>query len=832
MIHNRFLFRQLTRSGGQPLLLVICVMLSIQSLVALDGFSSNVRRSLLKDAKSLHAADIIIQSNAPLSPEIDSAVSALKEKGAVEATPTYEFYSMVRSGAGTFSLLADLKVVGPGYPFYGQVLLVSENSFQTVLKPGGIIVEQSLLDRLNIAVGDALTVGNRTLTVLDVVVSEPDRPVSFLSFGPRVFICLEDAESLHLMKPGSRVAYKLLLKVEAGQDTERLAETLDRATPNGQENVETFQTAHSRIKRFFDNLFFFLTLIAIFTLLLAGFGIRSTLLAFTRDKAHTIAIIKALGGTSRDITTHFIILVSLLGLFGTLCGIASGVGLQRLIPLLLGPMLPAAMTLSVSGTVLLKGLALGVLATTLFAITPLNRLKEIPPNAVFRKETSPPPKNPRLHFSGILLFCSFSGLILWELRDVDTGLRFIALLAGLTLFSGLGGFILLSFLKRLHLRDLVFRQAVRGLFRPGSAPVSIVITLSVSLGIIFSMYLVEKNLDAAFISAYPQDAPNLFFIDIQPDQTGSFLKALEKPATLHPIIRARLISVNDEKIDPSREKRRRGDTLSRPFNLTYRDDLLEDESLISGNTLFQNDIQRLQVSVLDTVVKMRPLKIGDRLAFKIQGIPVEAVVSSIRTRTRESISPYFYFVFPKNSLIKEAPQTFFAAIHLPKDQISRLQDRLISQFPNISAIDVTQTLTAFSRIAKHLITVVRFFTTFSIAAGLLIIISSVLSTRWDRIQEAAYVKILGAKSSFVLRVCATEHLIIGLVSALLALGISQAGSYLVCHYQFEIPYRPQLMESLCLIFATLTLVITVGLLASIPVITQKPISFLRNENGG
>ena len=471
MIHKRFLFRQLTRSGGQPLLFIICVMLSIQSLIALDGFSTSVRRSLLQDAKSLHAADIIIQSNSPLSPEILSAVSALEKRGELQSTPTYEFYSMVRSTTRSDSLLADLKVVGPEYPFYGSVVLASGRAFQKVLKSGGVIAEQGLLDRFHLRVGDRLAVGEQRFVILDVVQSEPDRPVSFLSFGPRVFISLEDAESLRLMQPGSRVSYKLLLKTNTGQDPERLAELLGQAAETGRERVETYQSARSRIKRFFDNLFFFLTLMAIFTLLLAGFGIRSTLLAFIRDKAHTLAILKAIGATGRDITTNFITLVSLMGLAGTLLGIGSGFGLQQLLPYFLGNLMPEAMAQSLSGYVVVKGLVVGILVTALFSIPPLMRLRRIRPNAVFRKETSESSGGAGRYVPGIILFCFFSGLILLELKEVLIGLQFIALLTGLILFSGLGARLLLSLLKRLHPRNLSLRQAIRGLFRHGNAPV-------------------------------------------------------------------------------------------------------------------------------------------------------------------------------------------------------------------------------------------------------------------------------------------------------------------------------------------------------------------------
>jgi putative ABC transport system permease protein len=832
VIHKRFIFRQLTRSGGQPLLFIICVMLSIQGLVALDGFGNSVRRAMLQDARSLQAADIIIRSNAPFSSQLLSAVKVLTDRGAVQKVPVYEFYSMVRTQSTSTSLLAALKVVGPEYPFYGAVTLTSGKPFQDVLKSGGIIVEKNLLDRLNLRVGDLLAVGDRSLTILDVVVSEPDRPVNFLSFGPRVFVSLKDAESLHLMMPGSRVSYKLLLKVTDDEPPERLVKILEQSALEGQEFVDTFQTARSRIKEFFDNFFFFLTLIAIFTLLLAGFGIQSTLIAFIREKTHTIAVMKAIGGTSKDIRIIFFTLVFLLGMVGTVLGIASGLILEQLLPFILGPLFPATMEVSLSWHTVLKGLILGLLATVLFAIAPMERLKAISPVAIFRKDTTFLSKSALGYFSGFLLFGFFTGLILMEIKDINIGMRFLALLIGLILFALLFARAILNLLKRLHPRQPALRLALRGLFKPGATPISIITTLCVSLGFVFSMYLVEVNLDAAFIRAYPEDAPNLFFVNIQPDQKTSFARALEAPATFYPVIRARLVSSNNEKINRYEERKRKGDKLSRPFNLTYRDHLLGDESLLKGNTLFQKNKTRLQVSVLDTVVEMRSMKIGDTLKFKIQGVPVEAMVSSIRTRTRQSLKPFFYFVFPADANITSAPQTIFTALRLPKKKIPELQHRMISQFPNVSAIDVTQTLDAFNRIANRLVIIVRFFTAFSIVAGLLIIISSILATRWDRIQEAAFVKLVGAKSGFVFRVCAIEHLIIGLISALLALVISQSGSYLVCRYLFEIPYHPQLINSLFMIAATLIIVITVGILASIPVVRQKPITFLRNDTGG
>lgn len=832
MPRNRFIFRQLTRSGGQPILFVICVMLSIQGLVALDGFGNSVRQAMLQDAKSLHAADIIIRSNAPLGNSILTEVNKLQRQGILQSVPVYEFYSMVRNDPLPASLLAAIKVVGSEYPFYGTIALASGNPFRSALKPGSVIVEQGLLDRLNLNVGDLLGVGDRSLRILDVVLSEPDRPVNFLSFGPRVFVSIQDAESLRLMIAGSRVAYKLLLKATADRPLEQLVDILEQSAIGGQEQVDTYQTARSRIKNFFDNFFFFLSLIAIFTLLLSGFGIRSTLAALIRNKTDTIAVMKAIGSTSKDIRFIFFTLVFLLGLTGTLLGVTSGLLLEKLFPILLGPLLPATIKLALSWHTVFKGVLIGLVATVLFAIPPLEHLKTISPIAIFRKEIIQAPKSVLGLLSGFLLVGFVTGLILIEIEDIRIGLRFLAVLLGLILFAILISRTLLQVLHRYYARGPALRLAIRGLFRPGASSVSIITTLCVSLGFLFTLYLVEKNMDAAFIRAYPEDAPNLFFINIQPDQKGAFAEALDMPAVFYPIIRARLVSLNGEKIDPHEEKKRKGDNLSRPFNLTYRDHLLDDESFRKGETLFQPKLKGLQVSVLDTVVQMRSMKIGDKLTFNIQGVPVKATISSIRTRTRQSIKPFFYFVFPADAHIQSAPQTIFTALRLPKEKIPNVQNQIVSRFPNVSAIDITQTLDTFSRISHRLVMIVRFFTAFGIVAGLLIIISSVLATQWDRIQEAAYIKLVGAKNGFVFHVCALEHLIIGLISAVLALVISHSGSYLICRYIFDISYHPHFIESLGLILVTLMIVLSVGLIASAPVVKQKPINFLRHETGG
>jgi putative ABC transport system permease protein len=235
------------------------------------------------------------------------------------------------------------------------------------------------------------------------------------------------------------------------------------------------------------------------------------------------------------------------------------------------------------------------------------------------------------------------------------------------------------------------------------------------------------------------------------------------------------------------------------------------------------------VSVLDTVLKMRDIHIGDTITFRIQGIPLATRVASIRTRTGSALQPYFYFVFPE-AVLKDAPQTLFAAVGVDQGQIASLQNRIVAHFPNVSVIDLSATVTVFARIMGKLSTVVRFFTLFSVVAGVLIIVSSVFATRFARIQEAVYFTILGARRRFVLAVFAVESLSLGLISGLSALGLAQAGTWIICRFALDLACRPFVGTSLLLVLATTFVVIIVGLGASLSILRQKPVLFLREQS--
>ncbi|MEZ4717318.1 MAG: FtsX-like permease family protein [Caldilineaceae bacterium] len=837
MLNLRFIRRQLTATKQQSAIFVVCVALSMVSLVALRGLGDSINRALLTDARELQASDIIVESNFGLSEPVQARIDALVAAGEAQAARLWEFYTVARLPDREETLLVNIKAVEPGYPFYGQVELASGRAFADVLAPGDVIVEQALLDRLGVAVGDQLRLGEATLTIADVVTHEPDRPVNFFALGPRVFVNAADLAALDLVRAGSRVSYTTLLKVADAGQLDAIAASLSAVRDVGQEDVETYLTAPSGVQRFFENLLFFLSLVAIFTLLLAGIGIQSALTAFLRERYTTIAIVKTLGATRRFVTLHFYAIVGILGLLGMALGVALGLLLQLAMPLLLGDLIPPDVTLALSPRAVLEGLLLGAFVVAAFTFIPLARLGELKPHFIFRKEEIGLHRRWPYLVALLLILAAFAAMVLWLLDDWRTSLYFTGAVLGLLAIAAALAEVTLRLLRGRRPRSLPLRQALRGLFRPRNPTRAIIITLSASLAVLFCIYLVERTLDASFVAAYPEDAPNVFFLDIQPDQVDDFAAALGEKTEFFPVVRGTVAAVNGEpprRVDEDEQTRGGPDGPDGgrdfQFNLTYRDALLDDERIAQGGSLFDPTYAGAQVSILDDVQDFTHVNLGDTVTFRIQGVPLEAKVTSVRTRTEESVQPFFSFVFP-SAVLADAPQTIFTALREDEAAIPALQNRMVARFPNVSVIDVTAAIATFADLARRVTRIIRFFTAFSILAGLLIVVSAVFATRFARIQEAAYYKVLGAKSRFVLRVFTAENLLLGLVSALLGLGMAQLGSWLINTRLFDLDFRPFWGASLLMVGITMLLVTLVGMAASVSILRSKPIMFLREQTG-
>jgi putative ABC transport system permease protein len=670
------------------------------TLVSLGGFGESVNNALLQDARQLLTADIVVASGFPFDEALTAELEQLQAEQGVQVARTYEFISIVRVTDGEGSLLTDIKAVEDGYPFYGRVGLSSGRAFGDVLRSGQIIVGQNLLDRLGLQVGDKLHVGETSLTIADVVISEPDQPINLFSLGPRVFVSAQDLPATGLVKLGSRVNYRALLQVADEAKLEQNAERLAGVADSRQVQVDTYRTNQFMAQRFFDHFLTFLSLIGIFTLLLAGIGIQASLGAFIREREGTIAILRTIGATGRYIIYQFFGVTAVLGLFGTLIGLLLGLALQFVYPLIFKPFLPPQVEFVLSLRSIAEGMLLGFVVVTIFTLLPIYQLQGFKPRYIFRKEPNAARPSGVFILAQALILVFLSAMTFRYLQNLTRTLYFALGLLVLVLVIALLARLILALLRRQHFAPLDVRQAVRGMFRPRNATAGVIVTLAASLTVLFTIFLIERNLDASFVSAYPEDAPNVVLLDIQPDQRDGIRARLDDETEFLPLVQARIQSINSEAIDvsdPDGADPMRGPSPHGPRSLdalipiTYRDTLPPTERLVEGSAMFSPDsLGAAQVSIHENLLEIYPFRLGDRIIFEIQGVPLEAQVTSIRAaqRDQDEFSPSFSFVLREQDLIN-APQTIVTTVNLPPAEIAHFQNELVAAFPNVTVIDIT-----------------------------------------------------------------------------------------------------------------------------------------------
>lgn len=833
MIHYRFLWEELRYGGKQALTFIICVALSIATLTALNSFRRDVHGSLIDEARALQGGDIVIHAHQPLSEKLRATVDALERDNRLYQQRTVEFYTVALSETKGDSLFSSIKAVGPGYPFFGTITLDSGRPLGEALEPGTVVVAREVLDRLGLMMGNRLIIGDTDFEIVDVVNFESMRPVSFLSFGPRIFISMADVDQLGLLGRGSRVEHEILLKLTDPAEADELVKILGASATPRLERVETAKNARSRVKIFFDNLLFFLSCISILTLMLSGIGMQGSLSAILYQKQKIIAVTKAFGASNRFLLTQYLIMVSCMGAFGSIIGIGLGYVIKRLFPLLFGDLVPQGVGYAFHPVDTLEGIILGILVVTVFTLLPLHRLGTVKPVMIFRHETAAGKRSTAALLTGIICGLFLCLLVIRQIDDVKIGIFFVI---GLVLLIGavsLTASVCLWLLKRVTLPTLVLRQAAKSLYRPGNASRSIIVTLTSAISVLLVIFLLKLNLFATFIESYPENAPNLFCIDIQQDQKDLFQTVVGEDVLLFPVIRARLLSINSQAIDPQQERERKTDNLGREFNLTYRNSLLDDEVITEGGTLYglgkNLPAGVVAVSVLDSIAEIGEIDLDDLLRFNIQGVEIDAQVTSIRSRTKSRLYPFFYFVFEPATL-EAAPQTFFAAMHLPKELIPDMITAIVAQLPNVSTINVADIAERFGQLMKRLSVIVTFFASFSIMAGCLILVSTIFATRLDRIRETVYYKVLGADSSFVLRVLTCEQAMLALLSSIVAVVFAEAAAWLICTTVFNIVYQPHWLVAAMTVVSSILLVVIIGLASSIGIIQQRPAMYLQQQN--
>ena len=731
-LYARALRAEWRAAPGRLLFFIACLAIGVAAVVAVATHAAALDRGIRGEARQLLAADLAVSGSRPMAPETREFLSAQGARTAL----TRELVTVVSTGSDDYgsSLLVELRAADSGYPFYGQ-LETDPPTTLAALGPDRVLVAADVLSRLDVDLGDSLSIGGEAFRIAGTIVREPDRLGGIFTLGPRVFATSDGLARTSLEQFGSRIGYKLLAALpptigEADRD-ELLAELRD-SIDTTQYRVETYADAQPSLRRALNRVTRFVGLVALLSLLLGGVGIAYTLQAWLTHRIDDIAVLRCLGWRPRQVVGLYVLQALLLGLFGSLIGCALGTAAAAILPRLAGDLMPIRELALWQPSALARGLGLGVGVALLFTLPPVLSVRRVRPLRVLRREVEPVPMPWPLRLT--VLAVLLAGV--WAAAALQSG----SALRGLLFTAGLGlATVLLAVSTRAAIRlvgplarktrSASVRQGLLALARPGAATVSACIALGLGILLVLAMRLVELGLTDTLRSQLPQDAPTAFLIDIQPAQWPEVEAILGESGAgtviSVPVVSARLgrvdgVAVEDMIDEETSQDRRWG--LTREQRLTYLEELPADNTVVEG--VLWGDPDLAEVSLEREFAIEVGLGLGSRLEFEIQGVTLEATVTSLRTVEWETFGLNFFMVVEPGVLV-DAPQMRVATVQLPDGREQVVQDRLATLFPNTTLLRLRSILSKLAGILERLALGVRFLGAFTIVAGLIILASAV-----------------------------------------------------------------------------------------------------------
>ncbi|HYL05387.1 MAG TPA: FtsX-like permease family protein, partial [Thermoanaerobaculia bacterium] len=742
------------------------------------------------------------------------------------------------------SQLVELKAVTGDFPFYGKLVLKPARPLAELLAPDTAVVASDLLARLHLRLGDSLRIGGSSFRIAGVVLSEPDRVGVSFTVGPRVFISGAGLARTPLMGRGSRISHRLLLKFPPGTpggSIQAVAERLKETIPDPAfYRVETYRDAQPALRENLARVERFLGLVALLSLFVGGIGVAESVRAWLAGRLDAIAILKCLGMRPREIFLLYLGQTALLGLAGSLVGIAAGVAVQQLIPSLFPDLVPASLVHPWQPLALLRGLGLGVGVAMLFSLAPLSAVLRVPPVRVLRREAEPLPRHPLAAVvTGTILVAGVLALATVQSRSWLLGAQFTGgvALAGAVLAGA--ALLVIRAVRRLP-REFArpwLRQGLAALARPGAATFGAIVALGLGTLVVLAMSLVERRLAAEFTRQLPTDAPSAFLIDIQPDQWPGVHSLLLRAGATRidsvPVVSSRLAAVDGVSVDDlaarrpqGRRDRNRRWLLTREQRLTYMRTLPADNVIVAG--ALWSDPAHPEVSVEESFAEDLKLHLGSILRFDVEGVPLDLTVTSIRKVNWRCFGINFSLVV-EPGVLDQAPQQRFGAVRLPPGGEQRVQDLLAASYPNVTVLRIRELLEKVGKVLNRISLGVRFLGGFTVLAGIAILAGAISASSARRSREVALLKTLGMTRRGVATHFAVEYALIGLVAGVIGACGAAALAWAVVTRGFELTGRLEPGPLAVGILTSIALTVGAGLAASGRALQRRPIEVLRSE---
>ncbi len=800
--------------SGELRLLILAVTLAVAALTAVGFFADRLKGGLQRDARQLLGGDAVVSSDNRTPEAFIAKARAL----GLSVVGTLGFPTMGRAAdaQGGASKLVALKVVEAGYPLRGSLTTAAEPGgveakTRAIPKPGEAWVDASLLDALNLRMGDALLLGDATFRISSVIVIEPDRGAGFMNFSPRVMINRADVAATGLIQPASRLTYRMAV---AGEDVQVkpfvqwAKEEVKKPEVRGV-RIEALDNGRPEMSQTMDRAEKFLNLVALLAALLSAVAVALAARGFAASHLDDCAMLRVLGLSQRTIALSYTLEFALIGLLASGLGVLAGYAVHYGFVLLLAGLVEAALPAPTLWPVMF-GLGMGLTLLFAFGLPPVLQLAQVPPLRVIRRDVGNlKPTSIAVLGLGV---AGFAALLLAASSDLKLGLIAVGGFAGAVLvFAGLG-YVAVRLLRVSVNESTAPRWLVLATRQISARPAYAVVQISalaVGLLALVLLVLLRTDLINSWRKATPPDAPNRFVINIMPEQGDAFTQALREAGVAKfdwfPMIRGRLVAVNGKTMGPTDWPDERAKRLvDREFNLSTSITKPAHNEVIAGRW---TDNEAGAISVEDGIATSLGLKLGDRLRFDIGGVQTESKITSLRKVDWGSMRANFYVIYPVKSM-PDVPTTYMSAFKAPATK--GFDNDLVRSFPNITTVDLSITLAQVQRVLDQVIGAVEFLFGFTLAAGLVVLFAAVTATREERAREFAIMRAVGARASLLRQVQRAELAGVGLLAGFLASIVAAIVGWALAKYVFEFAWTVSLWVPLLGALAGAVLALAAG----------------------
>lgn len=818
--------------AGELRFLLIAIMIAVGALSSVGFFVDRVSNGLQRNASQLLGGDLVLSSDKP----VDGNLRELTKN--VHQAETATFVSMVMNTGSAKqqaqSKLVSVKAVSAEYPLRGQLTLDTGVVHQTIPAPGTIWVDQAVLTALKIKLGQQLKLGDALFTVSRIIKNEPDRGSSYINFAPRVMLALSDLAATDLVQPGSRVTYKLLLAglPETINATQALIESQIEQQQLKGIHLDSLASGRPEMNSTLEKAKQFLALVSLLSAILAALAIALAARRFMLRHMNACAMLRCLGLTQTQVTVMYLIGFLVLGVIASILGVALGYLGHLALLIWLKSFISTALPMP-SAVPALQGIAIGLLLLIGFAIPPILQLRNVPHNLMVRNETG----TPKAHtiFAYLVGTVVFSVLLFWQTGNLK--------LAALMLLGFLSGFVLFSFCAWLFLRGMRFMRgwfrfpawnfAINSLQRRSMTSVVQVVSLSLGLMALLLLTVIRSDLLLAWRQSTPDNAPNQFIVNILGEDKDSIAALLQQhqisSPTFYPMIRGRLISVNDVPItakDFEAENAKR--LLEREFNLSTMEQMQSHNQIIAGQWFENKSPNRTpEASIEEGIAKTFRLKLGDKLYFDVGGQRIDVTVSSIRKLDWGSMQVNFFVIIDPRTAA-DLPHTWITAFHLPDNQQSLINE-LSGQFPNLTIIDTGVVLHQVQEMLNQVVDATEFLFLFTLASGLLVLYAALQSSQQQRLREAGILRALGASRKQLGNAQWIEYGLLGGLAGILAASGAAIVGWVLAKQVFDFAFQPSPLFWVFGLLAGAFCAFVGGWIGLQHILNQPPLLSLREE---